>query len=1339
MEKWRSKGKTSTKSDSLLPPTLRQQQQQQDIDYSSTEKRKGKRWTIGGFLKRISHRDGDASSSGEASTINTPIVRRRKAKNILKNKSSRRAIRSSLQTKKDLDFQYSTGKSSLDINPFIFPIVESLPQEFLYSRSSEGSLDGSNKKIRKDKIKARVEAKRDKLCTNSSTDDSSNESRAQNGYKNDVCLRKKRNARAERFMKSLCREDQSKVETKINERPNYRVQIQETENPLVKQTLQYFSDFDKSINKSQERERRRVDSRRRQTQQIFPVTSNSCDVSGKKSRSQEDIHHFEMRVSPRIPNSCYASSLDSYYKSPRIQKRPICIEKSNPINWENEYDDTGIYSRIRSPSQWSDRSDFRTPSLSDGRKTTPGKYSPVDKRFNFQGNHSNFSNRKNANLPMNGILPMNENSTINENERKLRDSERRSSKNLEEALCELEEIYNSLQLGDEDLLERAEKRSMEEYTNKKMENILIDLETNCKNSRKETEPNILRDDMAFRRLRSVNRPTSDGHAMLSNISYLITSPIASRRDTIYMDPRQKIRGKEPDITLDDVVFRNLHHANNTLKVVEPQPPFGIPLGPITGATESDYLHTKPTRSESRSPHLPREPDVVTDDLAFRNLRKDKNNQNDCWEKSSNFVSKKKRAVRSLSANLYSLINRRNGPEEVEWDFENIPGVENVNLDINGNQSEEIEIKRTRGDDRSPGIQFNNFENQFSRGIENQVPGKRDNKVFKQCENQFPVECENPYAGIEFYGKRENSFAGNTEFSGKSQKFSGSDENKFPGINESQSPNEIEDNETKKTGNQFSGIENRGNKIENMVKKIENQSYGKIDDKSSNKIEGQSKNRIKDQFKYIIDDQPENKIEDQPKNKIKHQLEYKNQDQPRNQIEDHPKNEIKNQEFRSEDKNQIENYSKNKIGDQLKYGNEHQSKNRIENQSESGIEDQSTSKIEDQPKSRIKNNSKHEIEDEPENKIKNKFGYEIKDRREYGIGGEKGRAENQKNRIENQKYRFENKPENKIKNPTECQLQYQPEYKIEDQENRTEDQKDRIKNQKDRFQNQKDRIEDQKDRIKDLKHQIEDQKNRIEHQKDRLEDKKIRIDQKNRIEDPPKSRIVDQPPSRTENLPENKSDQPPDGIEPEDQLSGNMEKSSKDLGPFTEQEISIYRQLCQELENLVDSTKSNEPSIEISSDVPSTIRNTNELKNFAENNLKLTTDEIDEIGNEITCLREKLTNFACTKEIDDNIKDRCESERREKSKINDNIDESCKLKKCFNEKPHCSRNNSNSMDASVSEGENMSCKEASNNVCNAELLLLTIKYVCYVTNHIKAHFFLLLAFFFVLLLAITTMP
>jgi hypothetical protein len=108
------------------------------------------------------------------------------------------------------------------------------------------------------------------------------------------------------------------------------------------------------------------------------------------------------------------------------------------------------------------------------------------------------------------------------------------------------------------------------------------------------------------------------------------------------------------------------------QVVEPQPPFGIPLGPITTATDSDYLHTKPTRSErSRSPYMPScEPDLVTDDLAFRNLRKDaQQNGSSTASPSPSFGYRKKRAVRSLSANLYGLINTSPTASALELDSE----------------------------------------------------------------------------------------------------------------------------------------------------------------------------------------------------------------------------------------------------------------------------------------------------------------------------------------------------------------------------------------------------------------------------------------------------------------------------------------------------------------------------------------------------------------------------------------------------------------------------------------------------------------------------------------------
>lgn len=187
--------------------------------------------------------------------------------------------------------------------------------------------------------------------------------------------------------------------------------------------------------------------------------------------------------------------------------------------------------------------------------------------------------------------------------------------------------------------------------------------------------NRLKDDMAYRRTHNRERPASfDGQSNLSNISYLMTSPIPFHRDVDYIDLKKKPRRKEPDITLDDVVFRNIHHANNSLRVIEPQPPFGIPLGPISSTTESSYLQSKAEDLErSRSPYIPNnEPDVVTDDLAVRNLRKDALNKENLYRKnhldcfsprispinncSPTFGPRKRRNTKSLSANLYGLMN-----------------------------------------------------------------------------------------------------------------------------------------------------------------------------------------------------------------------------------------------------------------------------------------------------------------------------------------------------------------------------------------------------------------------------------------------------------------------------------------------------------------------------------------------------------------------------------------------------------------------------------------------------------------------------------------------------------
>ncbi|XP_043649610.1 serine-rich adhesin for platelets isoform X2 [Drosophila teissieri] len=107
---------------------------------------------------------------------------------------------------------------------------------------------------------------------------------------------------------------------------------------------------------------------------------------------------------------------------------------------------------------------------------------------------------------------------------------------------------------------------------------------------------------------------------------------------------------EPDPIRDDVAFRNLQLANLQHRPSEKQPPFGIPVGPIVPAPQSDYLHVEPVRVKKKSGS----PDIIKDDLAVRSLRKDPPGPK------SSFVypmQKKQRAVRTQSANIYNLIQR----------------------------------------------------------------------------------------------------------------------------------------------------------------------------------------------------------------------------------------------------------------------------------------------------------------------------------------------------------------------------------------------------------------------------------------------------------------------------------------------------------------------------------------------------------------------------------------------------------------------------------------------------------------------------------------------------------
>ncbi|CAG9770677.1 unnamed protein product [Ceutorhynchus assimilis] len=292
-----------------------------------------------------------------------------------------------------------------------------------------------------------------------------------------------------------------------------------------------------------------------------------------------------------------------------------------------------------------------------------------------------------------------------------KDDVKRKSANLEEALNELEAIYNSLRLGDENLLDRAEQRENEslvrEAEAKKKQTYIgyshskgalsdssfsyepfdqVDSPKRKKVVKKGKIPDTKEDDMYNRKLVKEKSATiSDPQSVLSRVSYLLASPVHSNA---YDSETEKINktSNEPDITFDDVLFRNVKRAIASPKTVDPQPPFGIPLGPVSSAPNSDYLHATPGVTYTPV-FIPKKiPDIVKDDLAFRNLRKDANKEpvlplasgddvkNIIYPKEKldlNFL-KKRRAVRSLSANVGNILGRdvKESDDDVENEFRN---------------------------------------------------------------------------------------------------------------------------------------------------------------------------------------------------------------------------------------------------------------------------------------------------------------------------------------------------------------------------------------------------------------------------------------------------------------------------------------------------------------------------------------------------------------------------------------------------------------------------------------------------------------------------------------------
>lgn len=685
MDKWKkSRGKKSEKWE------VNQEIKKTENSDIKLSKKKGKKWSIGGLFRKISRQEPSPIISGPTkiyqksheefseylpgpSTPTTPTNHQEPEK-INENIKIIELNNPELLHSKI----YQNHGESQEIIPPIIPPELSKKTETILS-------DSTSKSAFKNRKKGRIQSKHSKINSNNSSSDENcknsisshqnEENTNDNNQKFELLSNKKRSrgARTERYMKRIYRDDQ--IDPELTKK---------------KYLSDSFSPNSWTLN---------YDSR--------------SPTSWKKSMSYRNnnypSYNSDMNISlcPTRGYNCY----------PHIQQNECCHHNNNQeINWENPYQRINKnYKKKNQPPE--------PPPRSYSSKLIPAmryslqhsdieNYSPQINNVPYNINcnsldrspprktiNSKIITKKNSQSVVKTPSPIEDpivpemkarNKLLDEDKKHQINEKKRQSKNLEEALQELETIYNSLRLGDEDLLDRAEKRSMDEYRDKLLYKNKIDESMKSMSDTSSTRELIfnddcydysdvntsrIKDDMAYRRMNhsTTKSPLNDRQ---SAISYLATSPILSpinynetiNNNNYYND---KPKSTTPDLMRDDVAFRCIKHSINTLKIEDPQPLFGIPIGPVTGSAESDYLHVDPVNeiNNTRSVYIPhKEPDIVTDDLAFRNLRKDKNNSNVNDMNKLNYQinncnDKKKKAVRSMSADIYGIIDKN---KQTSW-------------------------------------------------------------------------------------------------------------------------------------------------------------------------------------------------------------------------------------------------------------------------------------------------------------------------------------------------------------------------------------------------------------------------------------------------------------------------------------------------------------------------------------------------------------------------------------------------------------------------------------------------------------------------------------------------
>lgn len=237
----------------------------------------------------------------------------------------------------------------------------------------------------------------------------------------------------------------------------------------------------------------------------------------------------------------------------------------------------------------------------------------------------------------------------------LSSASRSTPRRASDPVTELEELVQRLGLDDEDLLDRAERRDLptrfqllktftshEETDVKSKDEAAGDRDEGKRLKtpdliraprappiRRSAIPDLVHDDVAFRKLRSKKRKSAiDAKSLTScSPSYMLCSPVFTPCE--FVPPPDAGRSvclqPQPDVDLDDVSYRKITQSEGA-KVCQPDPPFGIPKRVLIHSASCDYLNVVVDREDRSRGFYRRKPskraDRVKDDLAVRCWRRD---------------------------------------------------------------------------------------------------------------------------------------------------------------------------------------------------------------------------------------------------------------------------------------------------------------------------------------------------------------------------------------------------------------------------------------------------------------------------------------------------------------------------------------------------------------------------------------------------------------------------------------------------------------------------------------------------------------------------------------------